>query len=318
MGKQSEYRRMMRALEDLDRVDAGKPPRRGLRPEVRSTTERWVHGNTAKVASAYAKGTDHVVTPLRRPRPRRTVWVIVLLVVLLTAVAVAAIPAARHVVARGLASATAVPHRLLPAVQATTRGPHAFEHMTGPNNGVPVTYDPCLPIRYTINSDLAPTDSTGIIGEAVGEISRLTGLSFEYVGVSHDPVRWQQKVAPSVLVGVYPPVEIAWAKDSEFTALKGDVLGFGGSTYLSGTGVESRYVTGSVALRAAQLGQILRTTGGRSFVKAVVLHELGHVVGLAHVHDTKELMNPEIVRQSDFGPGDRQGLALLGQGSCHT
>lgn len=312
MGKRSEYRRMMRALEDLDRVDAGKAPKRGLRPEVRSATDRWVHGNTAKVASTYAKEGGPVV----RPPQRRRGWVIAVLVVLAIAAALAAIPASRKSVA-GMWANTPFAQRVLPAVQVTTRGPYAFERTTGPESQTPMTYSPCRVINYTINSDLAPTGSDGIITSAVDEVSRLTGLKFVYIGASHTPVHYTEKISPDLALGDTPPIEIAWSSTSEFTSLKGDVLGFGGSAYVSGPGVEPHYVTGSVALRATQLGELLTHPGGRAYVRAVVMHELGHVVGLAHVQDTRELMDPFISTQRAFGPGDREGLALLGQGSCN-
>ena len=312
MGNRSEYRRMMRALRDLDRVDAGKAPRRGLRPEVRSATDRWVHGNTAKVASTYAKEGDRVVRP-----PRRRGWVIAVIVVLVIAVAVAAFPASRHAVAHSLTGTAAPPHRLLAAVKVTTHGPYAFEHMTGSRGRTPVTYNPCRVINYTINADLAPAGSDGIITSAVNEVSRLTGLKFVYIGASRAPVHYTEKVSPDLALGDTPPVEIAWMSTSEFTSLKGDVLGFGGSTYLSGPGIESRYVTGSIALRTDELGRMLHGPGGPAAVKEVVLHELGHVVGLAHVHDRNQIMYPDMTTLRDFGPGDREGLALLGQGACN-
>lgn len=311
MSKRSEYRRMMRALQDLDRVDAGKAPRRGLRPEVRSATDRWVHGNTAKVASTYAKAGGPVVLPPRRRRG----WVIAAMVVLVMAALAFVIPASRSSVAR-LWQNTPFAQRVLPAVPVTTHGPYAFENMTGTASRTPITYSPCKPIRYTINADLAPAGSDGIVQSAVAEISRLTGLQFVYAGTSHTPVTWTEKMSPQLALGEVPPVEIAWSSTDEFTSLKGDVLGFGGSTYVSGPDVTPRYVTGSIALRASQLGQALQHPGGRAFVKAVVLHELGHVVGLAHVQDRRELMDPFISTQRDFGPGDREGLALVGRGSC--
>jgi Matrixin len=50
----------------------------------------------------------------------------------------------------------------------------------------------------------------------------------------------------------------------------------------------------------------------------VVMHELGHLVGLAHVRDPGELMAESNLERRDLGPGDRQGLAAVGAGSCHT
>ena len=52
------------------------------------------------------------------------------------------------------------------------------------------------------------------------------------------------------------------------------------------------------------------------FVKALVLHELGHLVGLDHVEDQRELMYPTMTGLRSFGPGDRSGLAALGAGRC--
>jgi hypothetical protein len=51
-------------------------------------------------------------------------------------------------------------------------------------------------------------------------------------------------------------------------------------------------------------------------VRAIVMHELGHVVGLAHVDDRGELMYADSVGQKTFGPGDLTGLGALGRGRC--
>jgi len=46
------------------------------------------------------------------------------------------------------------------------------------------------------------------------------------------------------------------------------------------------------------------------------MHELGHVVGLAHVHDPAQIMFNDNIGQTDLGDGDRRGLAALGAGPC--
>ena len=46
------------------------------------------------------------------------------------------------------------------------------------------------------------------------------------------------------------------------------------------------------------------------------MHELAHVVGLDHVDDDTELMNPMTSKTITFGPGDRAGLAVVGAVDC--
>ena len=56
---------------------------------------------------------------------------------------------------------------------------------------------------------------------------------------------------------------------------------------------------------------------GRRVARSIVLHELGHLIGLAHVDDEQQLMFPEARREvPDFAAGDLTGLAALGSGAC--
>ncbi len=57
---------------------------------------------------------------------------------------------------------------------------------------------------------------------------------------------------------------------------------------------------------------------GWAAARAIVMHELGHLVGLAHVHVADELMYPENIGHRTFGPGDREGFRQLGLGPCFT
>jgi hypothetical protein len=71
-----------------------------------------------------------------------------------------------------------------------------------------------------------------------------------------------------------------------------------------------------VTLDSVSFAAMSRQRGGAAFERAIVLHELGHLVGLAHVSDQSELMNADNVGLLDYGPGDREGLAQLGAGPC--
>ena len=81
-------------------------------------------------------------------------------------------------------------------------------------------------------------------------------------------------------------------------------------------GDRSWLVTGSVVIDGADMAELMDGPNGPDAVRAVILHELGHLVGLDHVDDRDELMYPEHIAQRTFGPGDRAGLAELGSGEC--
>ena len=51
-------------------------------------------------------------------------------------------------------------------------------------------------------------------------------------------------------------------------------------------------------------------------MRAIIMHELAHVVGFDHVADSKQLMHAENSGITEFADGDRAGLTLLGSGTC--
>jgi predicted Zn-dependent protease len=74
-------------------------------------------------------------------------------------------------------------------------------------------------------------------------------------------------------------------------------------------------VTGQVDLDAPELEEML-DDGDSDEVRAVIMHELGHVLGLAHVGSPFELMYETSMGINQYGPGDREGLARLGRAAC--
>ena len=78
---------------------------------------------------------------------------------------------------------------------------------------------------------------------------------------------------------------------------------------------DSAYISGVVYLDAVKLSE-LASSRGQAHVLAVIQHELGHLAGLSHVDDESQLMTPRTGEATDFQPGDRAGLAALGQGPC--
>jgi hypothetical protein len=54
------------------------------------------------------------------------------------------------------------------------------------NGDTPVRWNPCEPIRYAVNVSLAPSGSLEDVQEAVRRVSAITGIPFEYEGLSPD------------------------------------------------------------------------------------------------------------------------------------
>jgi len=198
----------------------------------------------------------------------------------------------------------------------TSVGPHAFI-AEQPDGSGPVAYDPCRPIHYVINPDGEPADGANIVAAAVKKVSAATGLEFILDGGT-DEVDSDQRASyqPDRYPDRWAPVLITWSQPGAAPKLAGDVAGYAGSSQLD-LPEGSVFLSGHVVLDAPQLHAIEAEPGGPASVQAVVQHELGHLVGLNHVDDVTQLMNPVGSPDvTDFASGDVQGLALLGQGRC--
>jgi len=189
------------------------------------------------------------------------------------------------------------------------------------DSGVPgqslVAYDPCRPVRYVIRGQGAPPEADGLVQQAVRRVAAATGLQFVYEGSTTEAPRADRPAyQPQRYGDRWAPVLIAWTTPQESPALGGDTIGMGGSAWASHGGTAA-YVSGQVELDAPQFRELLGTAGGRAAAVSIIMHELGHLVGLDHVADPAQLMNSEARSGvTDFGDGDLTGLELLGRGPC--
>ncbi|MFC5731641.1 MULTISPECIES: matrixin family metalloprotease [Nocardioides] len=196
-------------------------------------------------------------------------------------------------------------------------GVHAFlQHQPG-RPDEPVTWDPCREIRYEINLEGAPDDedeTVAFVQAAVAEVSSVTGLQFDYLGPTDRRPEWKEQFVP---VGRREPVLIAWATEDEVEELEGNVAGVGGAVAVRRGGDRwLRYVSGGVTLDIEVFDELEGEGDGERYQRAILLHELGHLVGLGHVDSPGELMYPDNVGQLDFSRGDLNGLVRLGRGRC--
>ena len=207
------------------------------------------------------------------------------------------------------------PSPLGQAPRVTGNGTYQFlQHQPGDKNS-PVTYNPCEAIQVEINPEGVDDEDQArdIVLSAMKNVSRATGLRLEYAGPSDDRPQWRSRTEP--VLGRSEPVLISFATSDEVTELEGQVAGVGGSASVQRHGVRT-YVTGQVTLDVDTFDDLVDQSGGLEVARAIAMHELGHLVGLAHVDDERELMDAQNHGQVDFGPGDRRGLARLGSGPC--
>ena len=109
---------------------------------------------------------------------------------------------------------------------------------------------------------------------------------------------------------------VSWSSTKDDPGLKGDVLGRAGAVWVGTDSGDRTYMSGTVSLDAVELERV-RSVAGYDVARAVVMHELGHLVGLGHVKSKAALMYPRVsVDVTDFAAADRRGLAVLGQGPC--
>ncbi len=190
-----------------------------------------------------------------------------------------------------------------PSASEVRSGEGSFSYAMTQSDGVsPVGFDPCEPIEIVINPLNAPDGYAEMVDTAAERTSDASGLTLTVVGETDD--RDFSGRGPG------EPVVVGWSHEDEVEELAGDVRGLGGSTSIQQFG-QRRYVSGMVVVDTEGTSF---DVGGR-IAQAIMDHEFAHLMGLGHVEDSGELMNPRPTRLS-YGPGDLEGLASLGAIEC--
>ncbi len=220
---------------------------------------------------------------------------------------------------RPTATATGGQRLILPSITAPTDPNFAFVR-TQPNSTQPVAFDPCRPIHYVVRPDGAPPGGMDLLPTAINNVSAATGLQFVDDGITDEaPSYFRSNYQPDRYGDRWAPVLISWSTPAEIDELTGQVIGLTGSEPVTTDDGQLALVSGTVTLDADQTNELLTKTllNGRPVVIATITHELGHLVGLAHVNDPNQLMYPTARPTTfTFGNGDLTGLAALGSGRC--
>ena len=182
--------------------------------------------------------------------------------------------------------------------------------------GEPVRWNPCDPIHYVVNDQLAGyTTAIADVQRAAQRVEEVTGIDLVYDGETSETATPGRDVyQPDRYGDEWAPVLVAWTDpdDSPIPFNRGDDIALGvASPLYPSNGRQGVYVSGWVAINADYPGP-----GGFDSPAAVgltVQHELGHVVGMGHTRIYGEIMQTSGGGALDWGEGDLEGLGQLGR-----
>ena len=197
------------------------------------------------------------------------------------------------------------------ALVSTTSSQYKFSSLL---DGQPVRWNPCTAIHWTSNTARGPVGGLDVLKAGVAKIAAQTGTTWVYDGAT--------ATVPSTSYLPKTPttnraVLLGWADGATSDLLAGKPAGVLGMTRTVWFGTDDGKGTRIAATRAATVAldrtDRLPLRGAVSW-SATVLHELGHVMGLDHPSDSRQLMASTLpANVTDLQTGDRAGLTRVGR-----
>ncbi|GAA4380757.1 hypothetical protein GCM10023146_41520 [Nocardioides caricicola] len=178
--------------------------------------------------------------------------------------------------------------------------------------GVPGRWDPCYPIRIVVDPHGAPPGVTRDIRTAADRLRAWTRLRFAVtVSRAGSASVWRARAAG----GGWRPVMLSFVGRSSDRLSDPAALAEARPVWVTDGDGRSEFVTGSVAFNRSQVGLYGDGTDDRPTRLRLIEHELGHIVGLKHVHDPRSLMYPTLEAVGGLTSGDRKAMRRVG-GTC--
>jgi len=154
--------------------------------------------------------------------------------------------------------------------------------VTQPHSSEPVTWDPCRVITY-VTSGNPPVGGEGLLASALAVITGATGLQFRDGGTTTEtPSESRHEYQPLRYGDRWAPLLVAWSSPAATPALTGALAGYASAFWAKDDADHRTYISGQVVLDGPELGATL-DGDGLGFARIIIVHELGHIVGLGHV-----------------------------------
>ncbi|HET6916273.1 MAG TPA: hypothetical protein VFH56_09320 [Acidimicrobiales bacterium] len=174
----------------------------------------------------------------------------------------------------------------------STDNNYAYEVTNGA--GQPARWNPCDALHYAVVSSGAPTGWQNDVTNDINQVSAATGISFV-----NDGTYSSTSAVPSS-----SKIVLSWVPS--LSSSGGDTIGLTTYWYYNTSGFVPQMASAQIQLLTS-----LKAGGGYSGEQPVLLHELGHAMGLAHVN-AAEVMNPVDQGYGSYMGGDLNGLWHLG------
>lgn len=216
---------------------------------------------------------------------------------------------------------------------AASTATYAVTHAGDPYSGrsAVMRWTPCVtaagvtathPITYAVNTGGYLSRVT-FVKQALAEVTAYSGLQFRYVGTTTYVPRYAVLHYPTGNRFVFEAAQqrsathaelvIGWVSASRTNMFSGNEAGVGTVSWTGSSRSQLRIVEAAALIKSGV--RLQSGFGAGATAGSLLLHEIGHAVGLDHVTATSQIMYPILgsYTPASYQSGDRTGLRLVGR-----